>query len=182
MANISDPLFPSGPLFSQANAQSLGGAVSDIFSGFADATKIQGLQAEQQQYEMAATEAEQQAHYVGVSTAIQEAQANREMFMSMGRTRAEVAGAGFASSGSALDILRSSASQGALQSAALGQQGLIQQQSLEEQAASYTTMANAVGAAEKGSELSEIDSFVGAGISAVPFAGSAISTLAKMFS
>jgi hypothetical protein len=44
-------------------------------------------------------------------------QAEREMYQSLGQTKADVAGAGFAESGSALDLLRQSASQGALQQA-----------------------------------------------------------------
>jgi hypothetical protein len=162
MANISPGNSGSGPTI--AGGQLIGGAVSDLFAGFGDIYKNQGLQAEQQQYEMAAQLAEQEAHYTKVSGAIQESQSNRDLYLSMGRTQGEVAGAGFAASGSALDILRSSAQQGALKSAAIGQQTNIQVQSLEEQAASYTSMANAVGAAEKGNTLGEIGSFAGAAI------------------
>lgn len=162
MANIT-------PLFSQSQGAALGTAVSDLFTGFGDIYKNQGLQDEQQQYEIAAHEAEQQAHYVGVSTRIQEAQSNRDLYLSMGRTKGEVSGAGFGASGSALDILRMSAQQGSLKTAAIGQQGLIQQQSLEEQASSYSSMANAIGAAEKGNTLGEIGSFVGAGVAALAF-------------
>jgi hypothetical protein len=45
--------------------------------------------------------------------------------MTLGGQEADVAGAGFSEGGSALDLLRSSASQGALTHAVLGQQGLI---------------------------------------------------------
>jgi hypothetical protein len=120
---------------------------------------MKGLEAEQQQYDIAAREARQEAHYTAVSTAIQEAHSNRELYLSMGRTRGEVAGGG------SLDILRSSAQQGALQTAALGQQGLIQEQAYEEQAASYEAMANATGQPAKAENLASIGSFIGAGIS-----------------
>jgi hydroxyethylthiazole kinase-like sugar kinase family protein len=158
MANISPGV--SGQIGSE-----IGGAVSDLFTGFGDIYKMKGLEAEQQQYEIAAQEASQQAHYTLVSGAIQQAQSNRELYLSTGRTTSEVAGAGFAASGSALDILRSSASQGALKSAAIGQQTQIQAQSLEEQAQSYEAMANATGEAAKESNLASIGSFISAGIS-----------------
>jgi hypothetical protein len=63
--------------------------------------------------------------------------------MQIGGQRADVAGAGFAESGSALDLLRSSAQQGALNRAVLGQQGLIQEAGYKEQAQSYTNMSEA---------------------------------------
>ncbi len=60
-----------------------------------------------------------------------------------GTTQADVAGAGFSMSGSAADIMRDSASQGALTHAVLGQQGLINEAGYKEQAASDNTMATA---------------------------------------
>ena len=55
----------------------------------------------------------------------------------------DIAGAGLGQTGSALDILRESASQGALTHAVLGQQGLITEAGYEEQATSYKNMAQA---------------------------------------
>lgn len=152
---------------SPGNVSAVGGAVGDIFGGFADLSKMSGLEAEASEYNLAAAYAGQEAQYSKMSTAINTAQANREMYLSLGRTSGEVAGAGIAASGSALDILRSSASQGALQSAAVQQQGLIQTAGYEEQEASYTTMANAANAAAKSESLAATGSFVGAGISAL---------------
>jgi hypothetical protein len=90
----------------------IGAGVSDIFAGFGAETKAAGDILEGQLYSRAAQLAEQNAQFTKMSTDIQEAQANRELLLSQGRTEAEVAGAGFAASGSALDILRSSAAQG----------------------------------------------------------------------
>jgi hypothetical protein len=143
----------------------IGNAVSDLFAAEGANYKIQGLEAEQQEYEGAAALAEQNVGFTTMSTAIQEAQANRELFLSMGRTQGQVAGAGFAASGSALDILRSSASQGALQTAVLGEQGLITEAGYQEQAQSYAQMANAAGAAIQGEKLAQEGSLIGAGIS-----------------
>jgi hypothetical protein len=51
--------------------------------------------------------------------------AERATYQSMNQTKADIAGGGFAASGSGLDILASSASQGALQQSVIQQQGLI---------------------------------------------------------
>jgi hypothetical protein len=123
----------------------IGGAVNDLFAVQGYRYKAQGDRAEQQGYLQAAAFADKEATYTEWSTRIKQAQTDREIFKSLGETRADVAGAGFAQSGSALDILRESASQGALTKAVLGEQGLIQEEGYREQAASYRRMADAAG-------------------------------------
>lgn len=125
----------------------IGGAVSDLFAARGAKFKQQGDLAEQQQYTEAAGFAEQNVGFTQQSTAIKEMQTEREVQKSLGQTRADVAGAGFASSGSSLDILRESASQGALAKSVLGTQGLITEAGYQEQADSYKTMASAAGIA-----------------------------------
>jgi hypothetical protein len=93
---------------------------------------------------------------------------------SLGETRADVAGAGFPESGSALDILRESASQGALSKAVLGEQGLIQEEGYREQAASYRTMADAAGMAAKAEDSASEGAYWSAGIKGL----AAVATLA----
>jgi hypothetical protein len=61
----------------------------------------------------------------------------------IGGQRASVAAAGFASGGSAGDIMRDSASQGALAKGVLAQQGVISEAGYDEQAKSFQTMAAA---------------------------------------
>jgi hypothetical protein len=150
-----------------------GAATSDIFAGFAAQDKIKGDELEASSYSDAAALANQNAQFTAQSTAIQEAQQERELYLSTGKTTSQVAGAGFALSGSALDILRSSASQGSLQKAVVGEQGMITEAGYNEQAASYTNMANAANAAAKGENLAGTGDFVAGGISAV----AAIATL-----
>lgn len=142
-----------------------GAGVSDVFAGFADFTKAAGAEAEGQAYSEAAALAEQNAKYTKESTNIQVAQAERELLLSTGRTTGEVAGAGFSLSGSALDILRSSAAQGSLKKAVIGQQGLITEAGYEQQAASYRLMASAANDTAKGDNLAAIGSFASAGVS-----------------
>lgn len=105
--------------------------------------KAHGDIAEAESYDLAAGLARQNEQFTRTSTEIKQTQLDRDLFKATGQTQADVAGAGFANKGSALDILRESASQGALQRAVLGQQGLITEAGYEEQAKSYETMAKA---------------------------------------
>jgi hypothetical protein len=137
--------------FSSSTFSNAGGAVSDLFSAFgaeeqgqisSEATqlKAQGDIAEAQQYGLAQTLAQQNEQFTAQSTAIQQAQQARSTTMQIGGQQAAQAGAGFAASGSGLDILADSASQGALAKATLGQQGLITEAGYQEQAQSYGIM------------------------------------------
>ena len=113
----------------------------------------------------------QEAQFSQQSTAIQIAQKNREATMAMGKTASEVAGAGFAASGSALDIMRSNAQQGALATAVTSENGKIQTQGYQEQQQSFETMATIAGNAAKQANLASIGSFAAAGLS---FAAAAV--------
>ena len=84
--------------------------------------------------------------------------------MSLGKTQAAEAGAGLAQSGSAVDLLRESAQEGATTKAAVGQQGLITEAGYQEQHDSYMNMAAAAQAAEQATELSGIGDLVGGGL------------------
>jgi hypothetical protein len=158
---------PANSGFSSQTFTDASAATSDIFAGFADADKRKGDELEQQSDTAAAALADQNAQFTAMSTGIKEAQQNREVTQALGKTTAEVAGAGFAQSGSALDILRDSAQQGSLAKAVTSEQGQITEAGYQEQAASYTNMAAAAGDAAKGESLAQIGSFVAGGISAV---------------
>jgi hypothetical protein len=144
-----------------------GSAVSDIFAAEGDRLKAQGDQFEQERYQDAAALAEQNAQFTAQSTAIQQAAADRQLYGALGRTTSEVAGAGFSMSGSALDLLREGAQQGATAKAVLGQQGLITEAGYQEQAQSYNLLANAAGVAIKEDKLAATGSDIAAGISAL---------------
>jgi hypothetical protein len=153
----------------------LGGAVSDLFAGIGASTaanlKAQGIDIEAQgtqisaqaallqsqgdiaegtEYGLAKTLAEQNAAYTATSTAIQAAQQDRQTTMTIGGQKAAVGGAGLAESGSSLDLLRDSASQGALARAALVTNGQMTEAGYTEQAASYGVMKNAANATAAG--------------------------------
>lgn len=146
----------------------IGSAVSDIFAGMAakDQAKLRakglGIEAmgtrlsaeslrikaggdiaEAEQYDLATALARQNAAFTQQSTEIKQFQLDRQINQTIGGARADIAAAGMAESGSAIDILRDSASQGALAKAVLGQQGLITEAGYEEQAKSYEVMSRA---------------------------------------
>jgi hypothetical protein len=120
-----------------------GAGISDLFAASADKSKAAGDLAESAEYGLAAKYASQEAQFTKESTAIQGMQAERAPYQSMSQTKADIGGAGFAASGSGLDILAQSASQGALQQAVIQRQGLITEQGYEEQAQSYLNMESA---------------------------------------
>ena len=119
----------------------IGGAVSDLFAGDALRTKARGSRIEAQQYDIAAELAKQNEQFTRTSTEIKTMQAQRGVYMALGQQQADDDASGFASSGSALDLLRDSASQGALNKAVLGQQGLIEEAGYRQQRQSYELMA-----------------------------------------
>lgn len=137
------------------NFGDLGGAVSSIFGGMGDL-------AEAKSYKKAADIATQNAAIANESTRIQEAQAGRNIFQTIGKQQAQVAGAGLAGSGSAIDLLRSSQQQGELTRQLIGTQGLIQQQGFLQEANAYTGMADAAKAAGAGGIFGGIMKGVGA--------------------
>jgi len=149
---------------------SIAGGVSDLFASMGYKAKAQGDAFEQQNYLLAGTLADQNEQYTEWSTGIKQAQEDRELSKSLGTTKADIAGAGLAESGSALDILRESASQGAMARAVTGEQGLIVEAGYREQAQSYRNMAQAaqvaIDAENKAAQGAEITGWlkIGAGV------------------
>jgi hypothetical protein len=151
--------------FGSSTVTDFGAGVSDLFAASADEAKAKMDIAEQQEYTLAGQLATQNEQYTQMSTAIKESQQNREITQALGKTQADVAGAGFAASGSALDILRSGAQQGAIAKATTSEQGLITEAGYTEQAASYKLMATAAGEAASEEETAAKGADISAGIS-----------------
>jgi|SRR5665213_3121974 len=164
--------------FGSGTINDFSGAAQDLFAAEGDKAKQQNDYLEGQQYGEASDLATQNEKFTETSTAIKEAQQQREMMNTLGGQQADVAGAGFAESGSALDLLRDSASRGALAHAVMGQQGLITEAGYKEQADSYKLMQeaanNAGNAAGNASTFADISAGlkVVAGIASV-FTGGA---------
>jgi hypothetical protein len=160
--NIGDSVLSVGS-FGANTFSNAGSAVSDLFAASGDKAKAQGDLLEKQNYLLAADLANQNAEFTAQSTAIQTAQIDRETFKAIGGERSQIAGAGLAESGSAIDLLRESASQGALTKAVAGQQGLITEAGYTEQAQADQTQAEAAQvAADAANEAAK-----GAGIAGV---------------
>lgn len=129
-----------------------GGAVGDLFAAQGYRSKAEGNRQEAAHYRHAGDLADQNARFSSESTAIQAFQTERQLYQGLGGIEAAVGGSGMADSGSALDILRSSAQQGALQEAVLKRQGLITEQGYKEQAKSYRDMAGSADRAARDAE------------------------------
>jgi hypothetical protein len=119
-------------------------------SGQADLLKSKGDTLEGTQYGEAATLSDLNARFTEQSTAIQTAQADRALFGVMGTQRADIAASGFGEGGSGGDILRDSASQGALSRAVLGQQGLITEAGYKERGIRHRGPVRHPGGAGRG--------------------------------
>lgn len=159
--------------FGSSTVSDIGGAVSDLFASSGDKAKAQGDFIEAKDYSLASDLATQNEQFAETSTAIKQAQLDRSIYQTIGGQKADVAGAGFAESGSALDLLRSSAQQGALTKAVAGQQGLIQEAGYKEQAESYANMSQAATIAGN----AENNAAIGADIGAAFKGAAAIATL-----
>lgn len=133
----------------------LGGAVSGLFGAFGDF-------AEGKAYSTASQLALQNARITQESTNIQETQANRQIYKTLGAQSAEVGGANLSASGSALDLMRSSAQQGALTKQLIQAQGTITEQGFEAESAQYQGMASAANSAGAGGIFGSILKGVGA--------------------
>jgi hypothetical protein len=141
--------------------------VSSIFEGFGHEAKAKGDLLEAQAYSEAAGLADLNEKFTEESTAIKDMQTQRTINKTLGQQRADVAGAGFAESGSALDLLRESSSQGALQRQVLQRQGLITEAGYREQAESYRLMSQAATEAASAEKTAATGSFISGTIKAV---------------
>jgi hypothetical protein len=112
--------------------------------------KSQGDIAEAENYDLAAALARKNEAYAARSTEIQQSQLDRKITLTIGGQKADVAGAGFKESGSAIYLLRDSAQQGALAKQVLAEQGEITEAGYEEQAKSFDTMSAAARMAAAG--------------------------------
>lgn len=149
--------------FGTGTISSIGGAVQDLFGSEAHELKAKGLRLEAENYNEAAGFAKQNAEFSRISTGIKLAQQDRETYKALGGTQADIAGAGFAMAGSALDVLRDSASQGALMKAVAGEQGLIQEEGYKVQSRNYLNMAKAAEFAAQAEDTAATASLWSAG-------------------
>jgi hypothetical protein len=129
------------------------GAAGDLLGGqqssAAYGIKAQGYEAEQRAFEKAQTQEKLNIGYAKASGDIQSAMAARKIYQSESGTQADVAAAGFKNSGNALDVLHSSASQGALTIGLIGTQTAIDMNNYQMQSDAYGMQAEQAGYAAK---------------------------------
>lgn len=145
--NFGSPDFGGGGFkgggLSSSVFSNVGGAVSDLYSARGLKTKAEGNRLEAEQYDLAAAFARRNEQYAKTSTEIKDYQLTRGIGLTLGQQSADVAASGFGAAGSALDLMRDSAAQGALARGVLQAQGMIEVEGYEQQAKSYDIMAKA---------------------------------------
>jgi hypothetical protein len=101
----------------------------------------------------------QAAQYTQLETGIKEVAANRAIYQTLGGARADIAASGLKLSGSAADLMRSSAAQGGLTRALIALQGKIEVSSYQAQASAASEQASA---SSTGGFLSGLGGIIGA--------------------
>jgi hypothetical protein len=109
------------------------------------------------------------------STALQVYQQQRALTTALGTQKAQVGAAGFAESGSALDLLASSRAQGAIQRDVLIAQGAISENAFREQQLGYETQSKAY----LGQQATDLAQAKAAGIAAKNDQGAAFGNILK---
>lgn len=132
------------PALSADVFSSAGGAVSDLFGAF-------GSFAEAGAYKTAQKISLQNANLAAQSTRVKQLQASRQTLRVLGGQQADIAGAGLAASGSALDVMHSSIQEAALTKQLVSAQGQIDVNTYNQQAAAYAGQATAAKASGIGS-------------------------------
>lgn len=132
---------------------SIGGIFGAVTSLVGGGSKALGAEKESEAYLQAAHIADQNAVLSEHTTAINETQLQRQIYQVTGQEQAQTAGAGFSNSGSALDLLRMSAQQGALAKQLMATQGQITAQGFRQQAAANRAMAFGAKVQAAGSAL-----------------------------
>lgn len=145
----------------------LSGAVSSIFSGFGSQIAAGASRRSAQQYRDNAQNIETDKGLVEMGNRVKEFQANRTLENAVGSTQAAVAGNGFSNSGSGLDILRESATQGAITVNTTGVQDQMQLNDMERKAQAYLTEAQNAEDTAKAQDLAADGSFLGGALKGI---------------
>ncbi|MGD9878921.1 MAG: tail fiber domain-containing protein [Reyranella sp.] len=129
------------------------GAFSDIGSGVQSLFSAKGSRQNAASLDEAARLTEINARISKASTGIQLAATQRDIYRVLGGQRADIAGAGFSMSGTALDLAADSAAQGAIARGLVTTQGAIEEQGFRIQAQNLRAEAQAARSAAKSSSF-----------------------------
>jgi hypothetical protein len=143
---------------SGSSATSISGAIGDFGTAIGDFMSIGSDNASAASYDRAAAIAGENVGITEASTLVQGYQQTRELQKTLGAQGASVAANGFTNSGSALDIARASAEQGALAHSLIVSQGQITENAYRQQQNSDLSMAAAERAKAQGAMIGGITS------------------------
>lgn len=135
-------------------------------------------------YDLASDTAKSNARLSKVAAEIQQTQTERQIYQVVGGAKADIAGAGLAEKGSALDVIRSSQEQGALQLHLMQTQGTIQQAAFAQQASAYSAEgegARASAASARGAAAGAAASSTANKVGGVLSALGGIASIATLF-
>lgn len=118
------------------NWGTFGGAAGDLLGGIGGFVGAKG-------YKKAAKLARENARLAHVATEIENRQQERQIYQVIGAQQAATGAAGFSLSGSAIDLMKSSAQQGSLDQALISNQGLIEENTYLAQASQYEAAGKA---------------------------------------
>lgn len=141
----------------------LSGGLSDIGGGIGDLFASQGDSQSAGSYDKAAAGEEVNARIAAASTRIKETALQRSIYSTEGAQSAAVTGSGFKMSGTAMDLVRDTAQQGALATSILTAQGAIDVNDYKLKADAYRAQAQQARTAAKGAGITGLIS-IGVGI------------------
>ena len=144
----------------QQAATMAAGAVESFFGAKASGLNAKGLRLQAKAYNEAAEFSFRNVDYTRASTEVQAYQLQRNLFKSFGQTEADIASAGFSDSGSAGDLMRMGAEEGALQTAILNYQGKVSEEGFRVQGESYKVQAQAALFAAKAADAAAKGGFI----------------------
>lgn len=156
----------------QGAFQGIGGAVEGYFAWQGYGSMARGYGASADLFGRAAKLADENADITREATEIQLLQSERQIYKTISGQKADVAGAGFTASGTALDLLRDSTAQGELTMNLVARQGEINANAYELQAISFRAQQEMALAQEDAAESAGTGALIGGGIKALAgFAG-----------
>ena len=146
----------------------VGGAVSDLFGAYGDFISSSAYDNAAAMEDKAAALSGQDVNLTNASTEIQAAQMERKVNSAIGGQESDVAGAGFASEGSALWLHADSMRQGAIANSLIKTQGAITAQGYQIQQLSEQSTANQDRSLGSQSAMGGIGDIIGAGLKLAP--------------
>ena len=146
-------------------------AIGDIFGFLGQEDVARGDKQAASLYGEAANLEQQNVEAEQAATSIRTTQIKRQNYQQLGGIQSQVAGGGFALSGSAQDLMRSSQEQGSLKIQSAQTQGALTEQGYNIAATGYNAEAAQASAAGQAAQMSAFGDLANAFGSVLPFVG-----------